>query len=236
MTLFLSRARLRSDPSVGGIASALTDVGEGGPLNPQRRLLWTLFADREDRERDFLWRADGRRRFYLLSHRPPEDRHALFEIESKAFEPALAPGDRLAFSLRVNATKDRAAGKPTKSVTSPAVSGDRRVDIVMDALHDLKGDARRNARDESAHSAAGAWLRNQGSRAGFTLESVQVAAYDVATVPRRRGKPATFGILDLTGVLAVDAPETFLAKLATGFGRAKAFGNGLMLIRRAADR
>lgn len=234
MTLFLSRARLRSDPSVGGIASALTDVRDGEALNPQRRLLWTLFADREDRERDFLWRADGRRRFYLLSHRPPEDRHALFEIECKAFEPALAPGDRLAFSLRVNATKDRAAAKSTKRGKAAAAGGNRRVDIVMDALHDLHGDARRDARDESAHAAAEAWLRNQGGRAGFTTESVRVDAYDVAKVPRRNSKAAaTFGILDLTGVLRVETPEAFLAKVATGFGRAKAFGNGLMLIRRA---
>lgn len=49
----------------------------------------------------------------------------------------------------------------------------------------------------------------------------------------RRGQPQ-FGILDLRGSLTVTEPATFLAALARGFGRAKAFGCGLMLIRRAA--
>ncbi|WP_243641924.1 type I-E CRISPR-associated protein Cas6/Cse3/CasE [Rhodovulum steppense] len=43
-----------------------------------------------------------------------------------------------------------------------------------------------------------------------------------------------FGILDLEGRIEVTDPEALLARLARGFGRAKAFGCGLMLIRRAA--
>jgi CRISPR system Cascade subunit CasE len=40
------------------------------------------------------------------------------------------------------------------------------------------------------------------------------------------------GVLDFEGMLVVEAPELFLASVAQGFGRAKAFGCGLMLIRR----
>ena len=40
-------------------------------------------------------------------------------------------------------------------------------------------------------------------------------------------------LTDLTGEIAVTDPKAFLAKLAQGFGRAKGFGCGLMLIRRA---
>ena len=49
----------------------------------------------------------------------------------------------------------------------------------------------------------------------------------------RKGQPQ-FGILDLTGRIEIADPAVFLALLARGFGRAKAFGCGLMLIRRAS--
>ena len=41
------------------------------------------------------------------------------------------------------------------------------------------------------------------------------------------------GLLDLSGTLRVSDPATFAARLGQGFGRARAFGCGLMLIRRA---
>jgi CRISPR system Cascade subunit CasE len=41
-----------------------------------------------------------------------------------------------------------------------------------------------------------------------------------------------FGVLDISGVLEVRDPARFLARLIQGFGRARAFGCGLMLIRR----
>jgi CRISPR system Cascade subunit CasE len=40
-------------------------------------------------------------------------------------------------------------------------------------------------------------------------------------------------MLEMTGRLEVNEPEAFLSHLSQGFGRAKAFGCGLMLIRRA---
>ncbi|MFC7557472.1 type I-E CRISPR-associated protein Cas6/Cse3/CasE [Pseudoroseomonas wenyumeiae] len=40
-------------------------------------------------------------------------------------------------------------------------------------------------------------------------------------------------MLDLTGILVVRDVALFLPALAAGFGRARAFGYGLMLIRRA---
>jgi CRISPR system Cascade subunit CasE len=39
-------------------------------------------------------------------------------------------------------------------------------------------------------------------------------------------------VIEFDGALTVRQPEIFLAKLARGFGRGKAFGLGLMLLRR----
>ena len=61
----------------------------------------------------------------------------------------------------------------------------------------------------------------------------RVRGYRVLTIDRgRRARPLRAGVLDLEGLLEIRDPERFLAALAQGFGRAKAFGCGLMLIRR----
>lgn len=76
----------------------------------------------------------------------------------------------------------------------------------------------------------------QGARTGFTPNVVQVQDYTPLTLPgqrgNRRGAPR-FGILDMTGQFTITDPDAFVTKLQQGFGRAKSFGCGLMLIRRA---
>jgi CRISPR system Cascade subunit CasE len=62
-----------------------------------------------------------------------------------------------------------------------------------------------------------------------------VLGYRVMRLERGRGKARDIelGVLDLEGTLEVCDPQAFVAALGHGFGRGKAFGCGLMLIRRA---
>ena len=222
--LYLSRATLRRDPSAAALAALFDPEDDRAAPDAQRRAIWSLFADHPDRRRDFLWRADGRGRFYVLSRRIPEDRHGLFVLETQPFEAALAPGDVLAFSLRANAVVDRSGAKEH-----------RRVDVVMHALRDVPGGGthgRAENRMELAQSEGRKWLERQGSSRGFAVEAAQAEAYRTAEIPRRRSKPVRFGVLDLAGRLRVTEPDTFLAAVASGFGKARAFGCGLMMIRR----
>ena len=46
------------------------------------------------------------------------------------------------------------------------------------------------------------------------------------------GGAARIGVSDVSGVLEIDEGERFLSRVIAGFGRAKAFGCGLMLLRR----
>ena len=88
----------------------------------------------------------------------------------------------------------------------------------------------------AARQVAEGWLAGEGARHGFSPARGEVGGYSVAVLPGHRGKrkgQPQFGILDLTGTLTVTEPALFLAAIAAGFGRAKAFGCGLMLIRRA---
>jgi CRISPR system Cascade subunit CasE len=221
--LYLSRLTLRRDASLAALEPLLLCDDDGPQAGIAHRLVWTAFADDPDRRRDFLWRQDEKHRWFVLSERPPADTHGFFAVETKPFEPVLAKGNRLAFALRANAvvTRKDEKGRPKRS------------DIVMDRLHAVPKGERARYRDCLAREAGYDWLAVQGTKAGFGLESVLESSYHTSAIPRRKGGPIELGILDLEGTITIDDPDLFLPALAAGFGKAKSFGCGLMLIRRA---
>ncbi|HYZ23761.1 MAG TPA: type I-E CRISPR-associated protein Cas6/Cse3/CasE [Rhodopila sp.] len=224
-SLYLSRARLRRDATLNALAALLVPAATAERASASHKLVWALFADAADRRRDFLWREDRPGHFMTLSSRPPDDPHGLFDLDTKPFEPALSPGDRLGFTLRVNPV-----------VSRPAARGERgkRHDVVMDALRTVPAGERAAARMGAVSSAGQTWLARQGEAHGFVpIGEVMVDGYDRLCVPRYPAKPAIFGVLDISGVLEVRDPARFLVRVSGGFGHARAFGCGLMLIRRA---
>jgi CRISPR system Cascade subunit CasE len=226
--LWLTRARLRPDASLAALAPVLLPEDANARVSMSHRLVWTLFGDTPDRPRDFLWREDKPGQFMLLSARPPAP-GLLFTLEPKPFAPLLEPGDRLRFMLRVNPTVTRA---------EPGRARGKRSDVVMDALKPVPKAERAERRSDLIGPAATAWLRDRSAAAGFTLLTVDADGYEQMRLPRTSGadpkaRPIRYSVLDLTGELDVTDPALFLAAVAAGFGRAKAFGCGLMLIRRA---
>ncbi len=223
--LWLSRASLRRDTaSLGSLARLLVPDGGGPRTAAAHRLVWALFADTPDRRRDFLWREERPGRFMALSARPPEPMSDLFDVQSQPFEPVLARGDRLGFTLRANPVISRAE--------APGKRG-RRHDVVMDALRHVPEQDRAAVRFGVASESGLAWLARQGDTHGFAPRSVDVDAYETVRVPRDTGPPARFSQLEFSGTLDVTDPAAFLHGVANGFGRARAFGCGLMLVRRA---
>jgi CRISPR system Cascade subunit CasE len=216
----MARARLRRDVPAVALASLLMPVENGAHTSASHRLVWSLYTDGKDRRRDFLWRQTKPGEFLTFGQRAPVDRHGLFELEHKAFAPSLQIGHRLAFNLRANATRRDARGRP--------------VDAVMHALHPLPPAERASQRPRLTQEAATMWLERQGQRSGFELVPgrLAVVAHQQLRIPHG-AKPISVALLDLEGELIVREPEIFLAGLTTGFGRARAFGCGLMLIRQA---
>lgn len=218
--MYLSRLTLKRTPDVAALARVLNPAAAGPRMDAHHRLIWSAFAGDAQARRDFLWRDMGGGVFLVLSPRPPGD-SALFErADATPFAPDLAPGDRLAFVLRANATR----------TVTEADGRKRHRDVVMQALHALPKGARAARRLELAQKAGRDWLEGQGKRAGFAVKDCGVTAYDV--VETRPGGPR-FGVLDFEGLIEITDPAAFLARLTQGFGRAKSFGCGLMLIRRA---
>lgn len=221
MTLYLSRLALSRDPRPAALDAILNPEDPARRMDAHHRLLWAAFSDGPDRTRDFLWREEGPGAFLTLSSRPPEPSDLFAPPETRDFAPQLATGDRLAFALRANATRDR--------------KGKGRVDVVMDALHGVPQAERAARRLDIAQVEGRAWMDRQGAKSGFRILSLEVGDYSVAALPShrgpRKGQPQ-FGILDMTGRLQVTDPAAFVAALSQGFGRAKSYGCGLMLIRR----
>lgn len=231
--LFLSKIQLKQDNAVKTIAASL--LGEDHPqtaLAAKHRLIWSLFGDKREQLRDFLWREDKRGAFYTLSKRPPAN--LLFDVQSTEFTPHLAPGDRLAFTLRAN---------PVIAVKQPGIRRGQRRDVVMHALHDYRpwrtngpddDGQRRHERDRLIVETGVGWLEQQGERNGFRPLTLKIDGYEQHLLPRGDGKrQGTISTLDFEGSLTVTDPALFLDRLARGFGSARAFGCGLMLIRRA---
>lgn len=223
MSHYLIRARLKRAAPIATLAPLLLPAEISPRAAAGHRLVWSLFADDAAKKRDFLWREDDSGRFLVLAPEPPRPSE-IFDLECKPFAPALAPGERLRFMLRANATVARnTAGK--RGV---------RTDVVMAAIHHLPKGERAAPRREAIETAGRDWLRRQAATHGFTLsEDIAVDGYNLLKLPRPGGKLIELSTLDFTGILEVANPETFLAALCRGFGRARAFGCGLMLIRRA---
>ena len=82
------------------------------------------------------------------------------------------------------------------------------------------------------------WWKRQGERCGFELavddsdlSQLQNSAYQWHPLPEK-GKHAGFSSIDFTGELQITNVEQFNQALFSGIGRAKAFGCGLLMIRR----
>ncbi len=220
--LYLSRLSFHHDASLAALAPLLVPADSGAQTSVAHRLIWAAFADGPERKRDFLWRQDEKRRWLVLSSRLPDDPHQLFEVESKPFAPVLEKGHRLTFALRANAvvTRKNEKGRPQRS------------DIVMDRLRAFPKGERARERDRLAVEAGRDWLVQQGMKSGFQLDHVDVVAYHTEKIPRSGKQPIELGLLDLEGNISIERPELFLPAVASGFGKAKSFGCGLMLIRR----
>lgn len=255
--MYLSRLTLRRAPEVSALRELIDPVDRRGAqaggrvADAHHRLLWSVFADSAERERDFLWRAEEKRRFFVLSARKPKGSPLFEPPETKSFDVSLAAGDRLRFTLRANAV----SSLPGKPLGNGKHTRGRKVDVAMKVLHGVPSrdesnpaarapgstqepSERAKVRDQIAREQAFAWLVRQGAAHGFTPHenAFGPVGYRTVTLPHYRGKrkgEPRFGVFDLTGDLTVRESDAFLAAVANGFGRAKAFGCGLMLIRRA---
>lgn len=198
----------------------------------EHQQLWRLFDEDRDAERVFLFRREqvqGWPRFFMVSDRKPEKTDGIWNIEPKEYEPKLHSGQQLAFSIRVNPV-----------VTHTTDDGKKhRHDVVMNlkkqtGYQELPSN-KRPPLIQLVEQAGIEWLDKRAGKHGFSFDpgAVRVDAYTQNRVFKKRSKhPIRYSTLDFTGLLTVTELDTFMTALYNGIGSAKAFGCGLLLIRR----
>ncbi|MDG6249203.1 type I-E CRISPR-associated protein Cas6/Cse3/CasE [Methanocalculus sp.] len=196
-------------------------------------LIWSLFTDGPDRERDFLYRqelAGNVPTFFSVSEREPVNRGGMWLIESKEYAPILREGQRFNFVLKANPVRTKADEK----------GGHHRHDVVMNAKKRLQEDllpaSEMPSQQEIIQEAGFAWLASRSEKYGFSVLNGEVRAdgYRQMRFYKKKGKrPIQISTIDYTGLLTVTEPEAFLNALFTGVGSAKGFGCGMIMIRPA---
>lgn len=216
---YFSRIELRDDPQA---LKALAGQAWGGYRLHQS--LWKLFEGEINR-RNFLYRAiEGREgsAFYVVSAQAPRIVDRLWRVQTKDYAPRLQQGDRFRFSLRANPVVTRTIGDKGK-----------RHDVIMDAK---KGTADRDLDPRGFWYRPGLeWLNRRAGKGGFQVEKVNIDGYRQHRMfkpGRGRQQDIRFSTLDFDGILTVTDPDALGQILFGGVGPAKAFGCGLLLVRR----
>ncbi|MBD9718579.1 type I-E CRISPR-associated protein Cas6/Cse3/CasE [Raoultella sp. RLT01] len=211
--MYLSRITLHTDQLSPSQLLHLVDRGE----YVMHQWLWELFPGGKVRE--FLYRREelqGAFRFFVLSSEPPVQRD-IFEVQCRPFSPALNVGQMLRFSLRANPTVCKAG---------------KRHDLLMEAKRQVKEQAVGRDIWPYQQQAALEWLSHQGEQNGFFLHKVSVDAYRQQQIRREKSRQIIqFSSVDYSGLLVVSDPEIFLQRLARGYGKSRAFGCGMMMIK-----
>jgi CRISPR system Cascade subunit CasE len=210
-----------------------------GDIYTVHKLIWSLFPNRPDASRDFLYRqefeneqldvTDQRRGiplYYVVSEQRPVRETDLLIADTKVYEPKLSTGMFLNFSVRINPIVAR-------HVTGKKNS--QKHDVLMDVKYHLQNEKLSLASiHEKMDDAAVQWLIGQGQEKGFVLPNpnrIEVSEY-LQQIAYSRNRKITFSSVNLTGVLQVTESEQFFSTLVDGIGSSRAFGCGLMLIRR----
>lgn len=237
-------SRIQLDETHPAARDALHRSLDANPYS-DHQWLWQFFPAPDGTPRDFLFRrfdpqgAHTQPVFYVVSARPPQTVHEAWSVESRTYAPGLEKGARLSFDLRVNPVQSREREGKAK-----------RDDVVMHA----KKQAAKNAgvdswaeiRDENrpllyelVHEAILNWLcgadglAGLAARHGFSVDigRLRVDAYRQHRLPGKK-QDIRFSTVDLVGELEVTDTSKFHKALLTGVGKAKAFGCGLLLVRR----
>jgi len=193
-------------------------------------LVWSLFKDDPEANRDFVFRAEARHSpvLYVVSARRPNSDDVFMDIETKEYDPQISVGSWLGFDVRLNPVVTRSDQDSGRS---------RKHDVIMDRKR-TGGESQGNEdrTDVSVeHAAVRDWLSDREDAFGFRLRSpnqIQVSGYTQNRVTRRNGSPIRFSSVDVVGSLEVTSEVLFRQALYEGIGRSKAFGCGLLLVRR----
>jgi CRISPR system Cascade subunit CasE len=221
-------------PMAGRERDAAHEWASGPYLEHQ--WLWRLFPAPEGTPRDFLYRrrdVEDMPRFYVVSKRPAQQKSTAWNIQTRNYAPKLETGARLRFDLRANPVVTH--GRDGKS---------RRHDVVMHektrllrerglaSWQDWQGEDK-PLLYALVRETCETWLKSRAERLGFEVDEESLAVDGYQQHSENNGR-LRFSTVDFSGELTVIDPVMFGVALRDGIGHAKAFGCGLLLVRRVS--
>ena len=187
-----------------------------------RSQLWRLFpgepgearSSGEEARQGFLFRIEDRQtgrpaRLLVQSRKAPETASGLALIGTREFHPQPPAGLRLSFLLTAN---------PIKTIT------------------DTERDAKPGKKSEKCRVPL---IREEDQREWLSRKLAGIARIEAVAVQphpplyfRKGARGGKLAVVTYEGVLSIEQPETLIRLLENGIGPAKAFGCGLLLVRR----
>lgn len=204
-----------------------------GDLFWEHQMIWDLFDSQPEQKRDFLYRREdsghGLPFYYLLSARRPVNNPIAAEIQTRDYQPDMYPDDQLQFSLRVNAVVTRKVDDHSKRRIRRDI-----IEARVEHYKQLIEDPKQRPSPAVIHQDAGEdWMKKQGARLGFELNDLRVENHQFHSIRKPGDRNIRrFTSLDLHGRISVFDVDRFRDALMQGLGRAKAYGCGLLLVRR----
>lgn len=226
-------SRITFNPQVSATQLAQTICAD---TYKEHQALWRLFDANPDAKRDFLYRQtqqQGRVKYYVVSEREPVDSSGVWLVDAcQTYDPKLTKGQELFFSVRVNPVVTVSIKVDEKQ------SRKERHDVVMREkkridYKNLPKDSR-PLEQEIVQQTCIPWLVQRAETLGFSVQAntLLVDGYQQYESYAKGKKPISYSTVDFQGVLTVTDPERFKQTLFQGIGKAKAFGCGLLLIKR----
>lgn len=236
--MYISRISPRPDASPRAISKILEDGYHS------HAVVWEIMSGgRNNIARNFLYRQEivnGRPLLYVVSEQPPAADLGMWSITSKPYEPLIREGDRYSFVLRANPVRTpNKREEPHKR---------KRLDVVLEAQTQLQQIGKPRTEwpsvSQLAQEYGTQWLLQRQESCGFTIATsvegvpaVIAEAYERQKFSKHKshygGSKIAIASIDFRGILHVTDAALFRDKLWNGIGRGKAFGCGLLLIRRA---
>ncbi len=197
------------------------------------QIIWGIISKDKSQERNFLYRVEYDdflkiKYVYLLASTKAESKSNRKIKVSSRYQPQLEKGESLYFKLRANPIVKRKENGRTKEYS-----------IIMDAKHKFKKNGQhyqdKYSLSELIHETGFKWLLRKGNEQhGFSIKPFEVKIENdrefIVSPPKK--KSYKLRVLDFEGKLTITDPDLFKKGLFNGIGSAKAFGCGLMLVKR----
>lgn len=237
--MFITKANLRSVERGGSGALSAFLAETATRIGQAHHLVWTCYETQEGRP--FLYRMTGpspRQPILIVSEIAPKDHHSLWDMEVKPYtlRDNLRDGDRLHWSLRINAVVSRRTKEGASRSTKHCIVDHARqsgaqghnLDIAMQVLPQwLKPRLANNGLDCDDEKV----VVESYSKMQFARSPVS----DPHTAHRPSGKDSIrLGVSDVIGSGTVTDAVKLRELLVKGLGHGRGYGCGLLLVRRAA--